>query len=751
MRLHPWLATAGDVLTAGSSIELPAAREFVDLLVGGRVPGASFVEVRQSSTRVVVHAEIEVERPQLLAHDIKAIEPVAIIFPKSGGAPSVFALREDFPETPHQNATPADKPASLCIDDRNWHEARLTYSSMDLARRIQMWLAKAARGELHDQSLPPEPIFYPATYSLILPAAAIGPEGHRQSLSGYIRPDNKSLIIVDATDAGGQRPGVLTIMQYRAQPQKLSRIRDAPSTLGELATDLTSVGVDLLDDLKVQLRTWSGSNKNDTRLSSLLVLLITFPVLDEQGKESLHRRAFVSVQSAGDVGVCLGILLKDPSPNAVPRYVTALGTGQVSLDPIGLQPAGIHLAFDREIAREIAGRSAADTRRVMLVGAGSIGSHIAVNLAREGRFKWTVVDNDALLPHNLARHALLQPDVGAPKAVALAEHLTALLGEPCESVVADIIAPGTMQSARVDKALAEAEIIIDASASVAVSRHLAEIQTTSGRRVCAFFNPSGTSAVILCEPVNRSVTLHDLEAQYFRLLLTDKRLSTHLHPPPAGVSYSGSCRSLTNRIPASRAAILAALASRGIVGCLQHDKGSIAVWTLGDTGRVSQVSKRPSKVRSLEHRWKVTYNADLLNDLSRLRKNGLPAETGGVLMGLVDSSRRTIHLAYAMPAPQDSEGSIAGFERGVVGLLGSVNRIAESTMHQLRYVGEWHSHPDRASVRPSGTDLQQVAWLAREMSDEGFPAIMAIAGEGKRFTIIVGDLTFEVSSPAGDK
>ena len=116
-------------------------------------------------------------------------------------------------------------------------------------------------------------------------------------------------------------------------------------------------------------------------------------------------------------------------------------------------------------------------------------------------------------------------------------------------------------------------------------------------------------------------------------------------------------------------------------------------------------------------------------------------------MGIVDSSRHSIHLAYAMPAPEDSAASTTGFERGVVGLLDSVSDIAKSTMHQLRYVGEWHSHPNRASVRPSGTDLQQVVWLAREMSDEGFPAVMVISGERKRYSIIIGDLTFEVSSP----
>ena len=117
MGLHPWLATVGEALAAGSLIELPVAREFVDLLAGGRVTGAALVAVRQNASQTTVHVDVEVERPQVLLHNIKASEPVGVVFPTSGGAPRVFALREDFPDTPHQNERPADKPASLCIDD----------------------------------------------------------------------------------------------------------------------------------------------------------------------------------------------------------------------------------------------------------------------------------------------------------------------------------------------------------------------------------------------------------------------------------------------------------------------------------------------------------------------------------------------------------------------------------------------------------------------------------------------------------
>ena len=84
--------------------------------------------------------------------------------------PAVLALRDDFPAHHAPERVPAGHPFSLCIDDRPWPEARLTYTPADFSRLIQLWLAKAARGELHDPAQPPDPLFY----------AALGPVLPRQ-------------------------------------------------------------------------------------------------------------------------------------------------------------------------------------------------------------------------------------------------------------------------------------------------------------------------------------------------------------------------------------------------------------------------------------------------------------------------------------------------------------------------------------------------------------------------------------------
>jgi NADPH-dependent 2,4-dienoyl-CoA reductase/sulfur reductase-like enzyme len=72
----------------------------------------------------------------------------------------------------------------------------------------------------------------------------------------------------------------------------------------------------------------------------------------------------------------------------------AIGVGKAAqAGQIGVEPAEVHLALDRDLAASIAGHEP-DRRRVVLVGAGSLGSQVAIDLAREGALSWTVVDQD---------------------------------------------------------------------------------------------------------------------------------------------------------------------------------------------------------------------------------------------------------------------------------------------------------------------------------------------------------------------
>jgi hypothetical protein len=94
----------------------------------------------------------------------------------------------------------------------------------------------------------------------------------------------------------------------------------------------------------------------------------------------------------------------------------------------------------------------------------------------------------------------LADELGAPKALALARQMGWLLNESFTAVAGDVAKP----DAELAKELAQADVIIDASASAAVSRHLADLENSAARRLCVFFNPAGTAVVLLAENHDRS-------------------------------------------------------------------------------------------------------------------------------------------------------------------------------------------------------------------------------------------------------
>jgi hypothetical protein len=197
---------------------------------------------------------------------------------------------------------------------------------------------------------------------------------------------------------------------------------------------------------------------------------------------------------------------------------------------------------------------------------------------------------------------------------------------------------------------------------------------------------------------------------------------------------------LTNRIPATRAAILSALAARGIADTLSDDHARVTVWTLSADGSVAVVQREGEPVtRMTVGGWQVSYDRGFFAQLSALRDLRLPNETGGAMVGIVDRSRKALHLAHAFPEPEDSLGSPTRFERGVVGLAEAIDDIARRSMYQVRYLGEWHSHPRYADARPSDTDIAQLAYLGSELAADELPGLMAIAADSGDFALLSFD------------
>ena len=89
-------------------------------------------------------------------------------------------------------------------------------------------------------------------------------------------------------------------------------------------------------------------------------------------------------------------------------------------------------------------------------------------------------------------------------------------------------------------------------------------------------------------------------------------------------------------------------------------------------------------------------------------ERGLPNETGGVLVGHVDASGRTVITAMVGPGPQALR-TRTRFRRDGAYAQAEVDRLYGESAGRDDYAGEWHSHP--VSVGPSVIDRGSMAWI----------------------------------------
>jgi hypothetical protein len=739
--MHPWFASLEEIGIEG--LLLPMAKDFAKFVTLHGRGAASLVGARRREDgHEVLLLRVATGRPQRPACPILREEIIGILFAQDERYPYVMSGREDFPDTPHQNIIIPGVPYSLCIDDRGWREAKITYTPAELLQRIILWFEKAGKGELHEENQPLDPYFLGKSGTVILPGPIFEQKPEERCDLVVIQANSKlgimQLVYSNTVNLQKVKEHVTTLVfvTLEIEPGHMSRLRVAPSHLTTLHQEMQARGVNLFEILTNKINYWISENDNwkKFRFKSHLGIMVKMPVIHPRtGHTDAHSMiAFVTECSLGEVGVSLGRLDKNDMDIGDLPYVPTLNPGPVDpaqVEHIRLDTLNVTASFDSGLAARMAGREKHDQRKVTMVGAGAVGSLVADSLSREGRFNWTFIDNDVLLPHNLARHALSGISIGSPKAEHLAFHLRVNIhGCDAVGIVADVIEPND-QAEQIEKALHDADILLDASASVPVSRHLCDL-TATARRAAFFFNPAGTSAVLMVEDAERMVDLRAIEAVFYSQILEEPSLMDILVIPPERLPYSGDCRALTTRMPSSRAQILSGLITQSLGRALDEPQACLRAWRLAEDGSVMVSSHRPEPLLSYPlGDWRVRLLPSVANRLQNMRQNKLPHETGGALLGVVDIPKRRIEVMGALPPPPDSEERLDGFLRGTEGLQGLVKNCMALTLDHIRYVGEWHSHPRGCGTAPSCIDFGQLAILSETLSADGCPGIQVIAGD----------------------
>jgi molybdopterin/thiamine biosynthesis adenylyltransferase len=176
----------------------------------------------------------------------------------------------------------------------------------------------------------------------------------------------------------------------------------------------------------------------------------------------------------------------DDLARLVPELAPVLGKQELPF-LIVLEESGRRNAFDIQWSRnglpllipyriieegELAKRSASNrdaisTKHVAIVGCGSIGSKIAVSLARSGVRKFLLVDEDVFLAGNLVRNELDARAIGWHKVDALADRIQQIVAD-AEVVTRKVALGGQTSALSMDSTLeliGNCDLIIDATAN----------------------------------------------------------------------------------------------------------------------------------------------------------------------------------------------------------------------------------------------------------------------------------------------
>jgi hypothetical protein len=360
-----------------------------------------------------------------------------------------------------------------------------------------------------------------------------------------------------------------------------------------------------------------------------------------------------------------------------------------------------------------------------------------------------IVDKDMVFPHNLARHILALDSIGQPKATAVASYANAII-EDCDvsSIAADVL---DTHNSEITEALYSADVIVDVSTSVAAERMLALDSKSQARRISLFLNPSGICLVMLREDMMRSITLDQLEMQ-LNTILAGKDEYADFYKLPSTIAYAISCRDITSRISQDNIALFAAIASKELKKAQVSASASILIWSIDDRSITSDRYDGEQWHSVSCGDWGVTLSDSLLQSIQAKRKERQPNETGGVLIGQYDFSRKIIYVVDMIFSPDDSIEAPMSYIRGCENLPEQIQQIEERTYNSLSYVGEWHSHPGKCTAMSRADDI--LLTTISEVNDAScLLGFMIICGGDGNFTVYtrMSGATLSATFVYGDK
>ena len=421
-------------------------------------------------------------------------------------------------------------------------------------------------------------------------------------------------------------------------------------------------------------------------------------------------------------------------------------------DAAPVRPAAHLDPVSRRLLARMSGETMSEHVRWTLIGAGSLGSKIALHLARAGHGPDVVVDNEVLSPHNAARHGLM-PSTGA-KARLLCASLCDL-EQRAAPVVADAGTPLLFESEENGIWSRDSWALVNATASLAVREAVSAARIMPTRTIEMSMFVGGRIGLITVEGPARNPRSDDLMAEFYAHVRETPALASAVFARADTISrqvIGQGCGSVTMPMSDGRVSLFAAgMAEYLLTGQrdgLQRSGGQVLIGRLSDAGlevrwKCVEVAPVVAMAASLNgERWSIHVHARADARIRAEVTRWSDVETGGVLMGRLSEASRAVHIVDVVDAPEDSVRAPAEFVLGTRGLRGQLEAFSNAAEWSLYCLGTWHSHLFDGS--PSGTDhaTAKAVSLARLT-----PSVFLVRATGG-YQVILADAAQD--APAGE-
>lgn len=344
-------------------------------------------------------------------------------------------------------------------------------------------------------------------------------------------------------------------------------------------------------------------------------------------------------------------------------------------------------------------------KRIVLFGAGAIGSHVGSLLSRSGIGHLVVVDGDIKLPAGVVRHA--GTAVGIGKAAEMPDLLSAF-----EWTEVEVVSESSWDLDRLAELINGADLCVDATGLTPFAELLSRIASIQGIPMVtvALYRGGRIARVRRQGPDDHPIVYRTQDWRYPAIPASNDRSADF-------VGAETGCAAPIHNAPPSAVTSAASLATLVVIdflsGRMTYPDETIDVLEPIEEpfGKLGRHTPRPPTVMITESARRTMIAA---------AANLHPHETGGILIGfLVDTGAPCITEAVEL-CP--SQPSTLRYEVPDGRTTAAVD-AARTRDERVGYVGEWHSHPTDQPASP--TDRATMTRLAAH-PDTGDPVLIVL-------------------------